>query len=341
MLTIGRSNYMRFNHPAEAKIMKSVLPNPRISMAAITFEPENNFQPKFNKKPPVVPRKNSKENLIESGVEEPAPSSIMTKVSKFEYLAQQNFKKSISPKVFSANLVTVNTPARDVLGKSPPDLHNFTKSLPRNALNYSELNHNEKDQIKIAERAIFGKKSPQPQYVNVTLNETKNINNRVIIYENGCIPKNQNVNLDHNELNIKSCAGDKNVNVSKVLAPSPSYNRNPSPYFRSVTPSPVVNGCKIETGTKSGSLGELTACLDNLESLVQRNNDAEWRRNQAQKERMEEQETKKAEEARLEEILNMCVEYEKQSQCEKNKVTPNRYYKRKLGSRVQFYLKNT
>lgn len=265
MLTIGRSNYMRFNHPQEAKIMKSVLPNPRISMASITFEPDNSFQSKYNKKPPAVPRKNSKESLIESGVEEPVPSSIMTKVSKFEYLAQQNFKKSISPKVFSSNLITVNTPAKDVLGKSPPDLQNFSKNLPQNALNYSELNSNDKHQAKTPDRPMFGKKSPQ--YVNVTINEKKNINNKVIIYENGCIPKNQNVNLDCNEWNNKSST-TKNINMNRALTPSPNYNRNPSPNLRSMTPSPVSNNCKNE------STESIT------ENSTQRNNDAELKRTQ-------------------------------------------------------------
>lgn len=68
MLTIGRSNYLRFNHPAEAKLMKSVLPNPRISMAPITFEPADvNYQTKFNKKPPVVPKKSPRESFSDSG----------------------------------------------------------------------------------------------------------------------------------------------------------------------------------------------------------------------------------------------------------------------------------
>lgn len=46
----------------------------------------------------------------------------------------------------------------------------------------------------------------------------------------------------------------------------------------------------------------------------------------AHADRVKEQEIEKAEQARLEEILNMCAEYEKQAQCEKqNKPpTPNR-----------------
>lgn len=45
MIGIGRSNYLRFNHPAEANLMKSVLPNSRISMAPIHFLPSEGFEP--------------------------------------------------------------------------------------------------------------------------------------------------------------------------------------------------------------------------------------------------------------------------------------------------------
>ncbi|KAJ8940967.1 hypothetical protein NQ318_010368 [Aromia moschata] len=298
MLTIGRSNYMRFNHPAEAKLMKSVLPNPRISMAPINFEPDNSFQSKFNKKPPVAPRRSPRESLSDSGSEEPP-----------------DYKKSISPKVFPSNVVTVNMPVKDVLGK---DLHSLSKNLPQSALNYAELNYteknnslyNEKHQVKAPGQQIFSKKTlHQSQYVNVTVNETKNINNRVIIFENGCAPKNQNVSFDHNELNNRDAGSEKNVNLSREHHTSPASNVAKTEHRR------------------SGSLGELTNANygEGRDELAQRKYEAELRRNQAQQDRIKEQEIEKAEQQRLEEILSMCAEYEKQSQCEKNKpITPNR-----------------
>lgn len=278
MLTIGRSNYMRFNHPAEAKLMKSVLPNSRISMAPITFEVDN--QTKNPKKPPVVPRKSPRGSLSDSGSDDP-PSSFMTKLSKFEYLAAQNLKSAISPKVFSSNLVTVNTPAKDVLGKAPPDLQSLTKHLPQSALNYAD---NDKQKSKIPERQIFGRKSPN--YVNVTINETKTINNRVFIYENGCgaQQKNQNVNLDHNDLNIvsKTSAADKNVNVGRILTPSPGYNRNPTLYYRSATASPVP--CNVQVEVRSASCERINrspaGVTGSIEDLAYRQNEAEVQRNQ-------------------------------------------------------------
>ncbi|XP_066148266.1 pleckstrin homology-like domain family B member 1 isoform X1 [Euwallacea fornicatus] len=344
MLTIGRSNYLRFNHPAEAKLMKSVLPNPRISMAPIMFEPADvNYQTKFNKKPPVVPRKSPRESLSDSGSEDP-PSSIMTKVSKFEYLAAQNLKKAYSPKVFTSNVPTVNVPVKDVLGK---DIDSLRKSLPQSAVNYVELNTNEKEQNKGTGQTIFAKQK-QPQYVNVTVNETRNINNRVIIYENGCIPKSTHVSFDHNDLNNKTATKNVNVNVNRINAPhSPSFNRNPTQCYRSITPSPISNNIKLEH-RRSGSVGELPAnFVDDLDMFASRKHEAEIKRNQAQRDRIKEQELEKAEKQRLEEILNMCAEYERQAQNqgEKSKPpTPNRIItngslpreKRHLGSSSPF-----
>lgn len=295
MLTIGRSNYMRFNHPAEAKLMKSVLPNSRISMAPISFEPQDAYPAKFNKKPPVVPRRSPRESF--SDIDE--TNCIMSKVSKFEYLAAQNALKSVSPKVFSSNLVTVNTPAKDVLGKAPPNLQNFTKNLSQSAVNYNEnVNFTDKNYInknKTPDRPTFGTKSSS-SYSNVSV-ENKNFNNKVIIHENGCIPKPQNsyvnVSLDPsnynemNNLNNKNCGSNqslKNVGVNnfgRITTPSPSFNRNPSPYFRSITPSPIMSK---SLDYRTGSVGELNSQVmhvtGSIEDLTQRKNEAELRRNQ-------------------------------------------------------------
>lgn len=210
MIGIGRSNYLRFNHPAEANLMKSVLPNTRISMAPIQFlsddnnytasQHQNNVQlnqnyntkdatnqavsnQSFNnvdiktidgkdqidrimnslssykgqaalenelemlnkeigrRKPPVAPRRmfrdldqtsnssSSDQEALQRSETPPKTGSIMSKVSKFEYYvknSQRNVKNPQSndvwsPKVFSANSLTVNTPAKDVLnGKNVP-----------------------------------------------------------------------------------------------------------------------------------------------------------------------------------------------------------------------------
>lgn len=334
MLTIGRSNYMRFNHPAEAQLMKSVLPNARISMAPIRFDLEAQEEQKYAaKKPPTIPRKNSNDLIVD----EDQPTSIQMKVSKFEYLAAQNFKKSISPKVFSSNLVTMNTPAKDVLGRAPPDLQDFAKNLHHSAVNYSDSSCNDKQKNKTPDRQFFGRKSPQ--YVNVSINDSKTINNRVALYENGCVPKHHNVylnlNMDQQPKNELNNISNKSINVNKPINtnrsavpspsfnrnPSPSYNRNPPPYVRSITPSPALPVPPVNVHKRSGSFSEAIVRDDG----GQKNNESELRRNQAHADRVKEQEIEKAEQARLEEILNMCADYERQVQWEKtNKPVPNR-----------------
>lgn len=98
------------------------------------------------KKPPVAPRKPYRDlDASDSNSDQesrPKIGNIMAKVSKFEYYAKQqkNVGRSqfytsneleISPKVFTANALTVNTPAKDVLGN-------------RNIPNYITKSHDQK-----------------------------------------------------------------------------------------------------------------------------------------------------------------------------------------------------
>ncbi|XP_076651295.1 uncharacterized protein LOC143358214 isoform X2 [Halictus rubicundus] len=115
MLSIGRSNYMRFNHPAEAKQLRSVLPHSRISMAPISFLlPENQLQENYHleRKPPVAPRKSPRNSCSDDEI------GFLGKLTKFEMLSKQNRNNCVSPKVFPAGAVTTNVPADQILGHS-------------------------------------------------------------------------------------------------------------------------------------------------------------------------------------------------------------------------------
>nr|XP_003706315.2 PREDICTED: pleckstrin homology-like domain family B member 1 isoform X1 [Megachile rotundata] len=115
MLSIGRSNYMRFNHPAEAKHLRSVLPHSRISMAPISFNlPDNQQQENYHleRKPPVAPRKSPRNSCSDDEI------GFLGKLTKFEMLAKQSRNNCVSPKVFPAGAVTTNVPADQILGHS-------------------------------------------------------------------------------------------------------------------------------------------------------------------------------------------------------------------------------
>ncbi|XP_072933843.1 uncharacterized protein [Epargyreus clarus] len=367
MLTIGRSNYLRFNHPEEAKLMKSVLPSGHVSMAPIQFQPNeqcvspgygNNHSEPNNqcyqntniqkiykenaltqldqeldmtlkemsrKKPPAVPKKPYKDlDQSDSNSDQeikPKMGSIMAKVSKFEYYAKQQKcvgrsqfyttnEMEISPKVFSSNSLTVNTPAKDVLGgRNIPNYMNKVKQeqkmivLNENNMieskncsyanvairnktkiddivrNFDDTRHDYKlkkvnnDQQSRPDNNIYGK-------INVDRRqEDKNeCKNNLEISKNN-IDRNEDPNLD--------CKGDYgricDRNFSKpICLPSPAYDRNPQ-Y------SPVYANCHYD-----------------------RSFEAESKRMKAYQDRIKEEEQKEAETARLEEILNMCAEYERQ-----------------------------
>ncbi|XP_068624376.1 pleckstrin homology-like domain family B member 1 isoform X2 [Battus philenor] len=336
MLTIGRSNYLRFNHPEEAKLMKSVLPSGHVSMAPIQFQPneqcvppgyinhhtdtspryQNNIQRIYKdtslsqldqeldmtlkemsrKKPPAVPKKPYRDiDQSDSNSDQetrPKMSGIMAKVSKFEYYAKQQKcvgrsqfyttnENEISPKVFSANSLTVNTPAKDVLvGRTVPNyvtkFKHEQKMIVLNENNfdtrntYSNVAIRNKTKIDDIVRN-FDDTNKLPKKIN---NETRaeNIYGKINIKDN-CESK-SNLDCKNNlESDVESSRRDQ-----KVSAP---YDRTPQ-YL------PVYN------------------------SQYDRSVEAENMRMKAYQDRIKEEEQKEAETARLEEILNMCAEYERQ-----------------------------
>nr|XP_037875782.1 pleckstrin homology-like domain family B member 1 isoform X1 [Bombyx mori] len=291
MLTIGRSNYLRFNHPAEAKLMKSVLPSGHISMPPIQYQPneecittgycttEQRYQNVYKdvsltqldqeldltlkelskRKPPAVPKKLFKDqDDSNSDQERSKPSNIKSKVSKFEYYAKQqkvgrsqfytSNENEISPKVFSANSLTVNTPAKDVLGD---------KMLP---------NYMKKDE------------ATDKTYTNVAIRNKMKLHETVKGFEDGYQQSD-----GYGKINGEMEFNERFGSVGKVVClSSPAFDRNPQ-Y------SPVYTNNHYD-----------------------RSFEAENRRIKAYQERVKEEEQKEAETARLEEILNMCAEYERQ-----------------------------
>ncbi|CAB3245157.1 unnamed protein product [Arctia plantaginis] len=363
MLTIGRSNYLRFNHPAEAKLMKSVLPSAHVSMAPVQFTPNDQcvatgyvnhsesyqttdihkiykentlahldqeldmtLKEMSKKKPPVAPKKPYRDlDQSDSNSDQesrPKMTGIMAKVSKFEYYAKQQKigrsqfyttnENEISPKVFSSNSLTVNTPAKDVLGgKTIPNYMNKIKNVcinennaidPKNC-SYANVairnktkiddivkNFNEptKDYNKLPKKV---NNDQQNDNIYGKINVDKKPDEKVIQngIESGKKPESGKNNLESYNSNIMvnnevyGKISDRNVNLSKGLSlPSPAYDRNPQ-Y------SPVY-----------------------ANSMYDRSLEAESRRLRAYQDRIKEEEQKEAETARLEEILNMCAEYERQ-----------------------------
>lgn len=240
MLTIGKSTYLRFNNPAEAELIKSSLgSNDRISMPQIDFNQDSSSS---NEGTPVDALKNLNEIIDLPNYQRPHHNndSILDNLTKNDFMT--NFNNFHSPKVFTADSVTVNVPA-DVLGAK---FNNFTKNFTQ----------------------IF----------------TRN-------------DKNSNVQRNGNENN---CVLTKVNNISmagspKIQPSSACYDRYPKP----------------------GSYGSLQVFpMNGVNSEINNTNtdDSELQRHRAQIERLKEQEMSNAEQERLEEILKMCADFEKQNQ---------------------------
>ncbi|XP_029160159.1 pleckstrin homology-like domain family B member 2 isoform X2 [Nylanderia fulva] len=390
MLSIGRSNYMRFNHPAEAKHLRSVLPHSRISMAPISFALPDN-QPQENhhleRKPPVAPRKSPRNSCSDDEI------GFLGKLTKFEMLSKQNRSNCVSPKVFPAGALTTNVPADQILGHSrSSSLVSLTKSPvngnvespsqnsigyhdearqrsdPRlgtptrsNATNLQCQNHN---QIRMYSAEAY-LKTCKPCYRD---SSSKNVRSpslgmtapKIVAARSGdlmsrsmtCQSANEFDHLPDGDFNMSQSlivtktttteflqlenygsnpsicsAGDSNPamwrpsvtqglgsnsNIKRIQPPSPAFNRNPRyseqkrVYARVKSPTPSVgSSCSLE------ELRERQADAEN------KRREAETKRKQAQEERLREQEVERQEKMRLEEILAMCAEYERQSTIDK------------------------
>ncbi|XP_047999790.1 uncharacterized protein LOC125236917 [Leguminivora glycinivorella] len=183
------------------------------------------------KKPPVAPRKYPED--------EPKMSSIMAKVSKFEYYAkQQKIGRSqfytaneieISPKVFSSNSLTVNTPAKDVLGGK--NLPNYMKNTEQKVI---VLNENNTEKRPYANVALRNKNKIEDIVRNFDENsrndfKLKKVNNdqKDNIYGKINNAKEEKSNLTNKEERkpcLPSAAFDRNPQYSPVYANS--YDRS-------------------------------------------------------------------------------------------------------------------
>ncbi|XP_076222620.1 uncharacterized protein LOC116433269 isoform X3 [Nomia melanderi] len=401
MLSIGRSNYMRFNHPAEAKQLRSVLPHSRISMAPISFLLPDSSQENYplERKPPVAPRKSPRNSCSDDEI------GFLGKLTKFEMLSKQNRNNCVSPKVFPAGAITTNVPADQILGHSRSSslislknnnnnnspLQNLTNlersrsntpsfNSPPSFLNTSGCfspNHctdenrqresrprsNTPNQIQMYSAAESYLKSYKPYYrennennqspqsnqsakstgsqgdlmsrsltcqrsdledanlrdydMSQSLIVTKTTTTEYLQLEkfgsNPSICSNNNGSLR----NVSGQGFGSNPNIKRIQPPSPAFNRNPK-----------YNDPKRSFGrVKSPTLSTESCSLEELrERQVEAENkrrEAESRRKLAQEERLREQEVERQEKMRLEEILAMCAEYERQSAAEKPR-QPNR-----------------
>ncbi|KAJ9581138.1 hypothetical protein L9F63_023685, partial [Diploptera punctata] len=281
MLCIGRSNYLRFNHPAEARLMKSILPNTRISIAPISaYQGCDGVE----RKPPMAPRRSPRDSWGEMSTSSSCTSGgddfVLGKVSRFELMAHSSRLQHISPKVFPSGSPTANSPASAVLGPSRASPIPHSNGINPRSHSRSGTPTNVNGNVT---PVLSSSRAPAGVSRSVTSSPA---------FDRG---------------STRSLSGSNEVSRYRLMTPSPAFNRNPLPYspgsaFRSVTPTP---GHRRTMSAGNGELADTLRASSNcssLEELNARNDELEVKRKQ--------------------EILNMCAEYERQAQCEKQHNKP-------------------
>lgn len=205
------------------------------------------------RKPPVVPRKtyrefdqisnssnSDQEVVMQRANTPPKAGGIMSKVSKFEYYVRNSQKTTKSttnapqnaelwsPKVFSSNSLTVNTPAKDVL---------VNRDVPTNyAVNKNQQRvegNNVTNDLKLQKKIILNENNAVEarncSYTNVVVkNQVVKIDQMAKSYQ-GVLSKTQNVERSRSrspeEADVRS-VGHGRV-VGKMQVASASFNRNP------------------------------------------------------------------------------------------------------------------
>ncbi|KAM7359919.1 uncharacterized protein ACRADG_002219 isoform 2-T4 [Cochliomyia hominivorax] len=160
MITVGKSYYLRFNNPAEAQQIRTAMgSNERISMPQIDFATDrqrhsskscNSNGTSSSGEVTTYQIDSFYETTIQTSLrqeETPDCSYVKTTANAYNNLSPIDINGLQCPKVFTADLVTVNMPAKDVLGQK---YTKFAKNLAENHRNEKNLNnawHNNQNHI--------------------------------------------------------------------------------------------------------------------------------------------------------------------------------------------------
>lgn len=277
MITIGKSNYLRFNHPAEAELMRSTIgSNERISMPPIDFAHDSTSSGSGSSSTDGSPCEMLRSGHGDSPTPPLSASATMTKSPAFGSANAQNMNNFHSPKVFAADSATMNAPAKDVLGAK---FTNFTKNLTQ------MFGKNEKNAAAAGQQNQQRKTSNDAKQSNVTVSTAVATAHAQAVVTSPKVP--QQFSACYDRYPKPGSYGSLQV--------FPMNNVNTEMNTEQTAPQPMVPSA-TSMSTSAGTGGGLT----------------ELQRQRAQIERMQEEQISKMEHERLEEILKMCADFERQ-----------------------------
>lgn len=316
MLCLGRSNYFRFNHPQQAQIMKNAMPDCRISMVPLNFLHELEQSPEYLKMiteaqvkvetPPPVPTPRTTTESRPAARTRPELPKIAGKENHRDSLEQENFLNKVckfelisrgSPKSPSAST------CKTELVKSPEpcintQIHLGEKLFPRDTLT-----------TRISASVLHG--SPDRVYSSCSSNSSSSLTSVSSISSDMSSSR----DTGSNKTSTHSSSTSKNIIDSPDLTTSPI-----SSPLKNGTQATHSNGLLMSNGDASLEVLKRNTFegMDfDFNELTASQQDLTIRHREIVTQRKREQELERLERQRLEEILNMCAEYEQQLEQEK------------------------
>ncbi|CAG0886873.1 unnamed protein product [Darwinula stevensoni] len=267
MICLGRSSYFRFNHPQEAQLMKSILPNNRVSVVPINFYATVDNPNYFHMSNGSSTTTTNGNEIEEEGQEllpptpernTPTPQNFADKLSKFERLTHRNVVRS-SP---------CGAPLSPETGRKLPN--GCVPVIPMRGV------ENPNYQSEFERRALKVPPTPPPVAPKPAKWKGKPQSQSSLPPPVGFLP-----------------AAHPSVSP-KVFPPTPG--------------APAYN----KAGGQKGYQGPPRKCSFEKVLADLGVDGLEEKRRKAQEEREAEQKMEERERERLDEILRMCAEYEKQ-----------------------------
>ncbi|XP_052823690.1 pleckstrin homology-like domain family B member 1 isoform X1 [Octopus bimaculoides] len=320
MLCLGRSNYFRFNHPQEAKMIKSAMPDCRISMVPLNFLHELEQSPEYMKM------------ITEAQVKLPSPTTPTTKCSTENRPTARS--RPQLPKIVNKDSYRDSLEQEDFLNKvSKFEL--ISKGKPKSSNSNAKADSPRTPEIRVGNQLHIGEKLflRDTQTTRVAASLVHNTTDRV---SSTCSSNSSSSLTSVSSISSDTSSSTRDPSSNSVSTPSPSISFISPSYSKptdnnsitvSATTSVLRNGTQPVPNNSSMMNGNTTAEEEkrntfegmdfDFNELTSSQQDLTIRHREIVEQRKREQAQEVLERQRLEEILSMCAEYEQELEREK------------------------
>ncbi|KAL5019694.1 hypothetical protein ScPMuIL_002586 [Solemya velum] len=329
MICLGRSNYFRFNHPQEAKKMKDAMPNSRISCVPLNFlhELENNpdylsmiseasSQNRSSTESDPTHKLHAIQDTFRDSLEQ---DEFLHKVCKFELISRKNSSSSSK----QSPVKSISSPTQ-----LTPTLNDHGKGHSNSFRGYSGEKVFSKDTAttRVSASIIHGGERVPSSGSTVSSNSLTSVSSRndTLSWSSDASKSSDSLGKCYKASFSPGSAPQNsytNMNINNSLANPKAHDvGQTSPSRRGIVPNGDISHNSVEeSDIKRNTYDGLDFDFNELTASQQ---DLSLKHREAVEDRKREQELEKQERQRLEDILNMCAEYERELSEPAKKTSP-------------------